>query len=183
MPWKVGDVDDHMKDLSADEKKTWVEVANERLKANLKKGMKQSAAEASAIKQANSVVGKLKESAINVWLSESTSYTALVEDIGNKVGKLAPPDGWAYPVEVFDDFVVYQVGAPNMETAYFKAPYSKNADGMVSLGSAVKVKKVTSYPLTERINESSDTELSEKGGMLLANSNNLVENGLIVAET
>ena len=87
-----------------------------------------------------------KESAINVWLSESESYTALVEDIRNKVEKLAPANGWAYPEEVFDDFVIYRVGAPSVETAYFKAPYSKNADGVISLGTAVKVKKVTSYP-------------------------------------
>ena len=59
MPWTVRDVDRHMKDLSASEKETWVEVANKALAACEKAG--RSECDASAIKQANAVVGKLRE--------------------------------------------------------------------------------------------------------------------------
>lgn len=60
MPWEVGDVESHMKGLSASKKKTWVEVANKALAACEKAGKEDC--EASAIKQANAVVGLLGES-------------------------------------------------------------------------------------------------------------------------
>lgn len=59
MPWDVGDVDRHMKDLSASEKETWVEVANKALASCEEAGRKDC--DASAIRQANAVIGKLKE--------------------------------------------------------------------------------------------------------------------------
>ena len=59
MPWTVGDVERHMKDLSAAEKETWVEVANKALAACEKAG--RSDCEASAIRQANAVIGKVRE--------------------------------------------------------------------------------------------------------------------------
>lgn len=62
MPWDVDDVDRHMKDLSASEKETWVEVANDALAACEKAGRKDC--DASAIRQANAVIGKLKEGEI-----------------------------------------------------------------------------------------------------------------------
>ena len=152
MPWTVEDVDAHMKDLSLSEKGTWVEVANKALAACEKAGRKDC--DASAIKQANTVVGKIREAlSVDAWLTESTSYTALLQGIDSEVRKSAPGNGWAYPVEVFDDFVVYEVGGQSVETTYFKAPYTKDADGGISLGAAEKVKKVTTYPLTESFQE------------------------------
>ena len=59
MPWTVEDVDRHMKELSASEKETWVEVANKALAACEKAG--RTDCDASAIKQANVVIGKLRE--------------------------------------------------------------------------------------------------------------------------
>ena len=58
MPWTVEDVESHMKGLSASRKKTWVEVANKALEACAG----EDDCEASAIKQANVVVGRLGES-------------------------------------------------------------------------------------------------------------------------
>lgn len=60
MPWDVGDVDRHMKDLTAKQKETWVEVANDALARCLKEGRKVEDCEGSAIRQANAVIGKLK---------------------------------------------------------------------------------------------------------------------------
>jgi len=56
MPWAVEDVEDHMKGLSPSEKETWVEVANKALAA-----CDGDDCEAKAIKQANAVVGKVRE--------------------------------------------------------------------------------------------------------------------------
>jgi len=58
MPWTVEDVDGFKQGLSAKEKKTWVEVANKALAAC----SGEEDCEASAIKQANAVVGRLGES-------------------------------------------------------------------------------------------------------------------------
>jgi len=149
MPWTAEDVDKHIKDLSSNEKETWVEVANKALAACEKAGRKDC--DASAIKQANAVIGKLKE--VNAtpcsWLTESTSYTKLNEDVGNAVRQLAPVDGWAYIEELFDDFAIYQIGGPNQAGAYFKASYTIGADDIVTLGAATKVEKVTTYPMVE----------------------------------
>ena len=59
MPWKVEDVESHMKGLSPSEKETWVEVANKALKTCQDAGRKDC--DASAIKQANAVLGKVRE--------------------------------------------------------------------------------------------------------------------------
>jgi len=60
MPWTVEDVEGFKKGLTAKEKKTWVEIANGALAACEKAGKEDC--EASAIKQANAVVGRLGES-------------------------------------------------------------------------------------------------------------------------
>ena len=176
MPWDVGDVDDHMKGLSASKKKTWVEVANKALAACEKAGKEDC--DASAIKQANAVVGKLSESislrdklrqaleedseTAMAWLTESESYTKLMSDVGDAVKKTASDKGWAFIEELFDDFVVYQKGAPNEETQYFKALYSVATDGTITLGESTEVKKVTSYPMAEAA-ERSDMDFVEIG--------------------
>jgi len=59
MPWKVEDVDDHMKGLSPSEQETWVEVANKARAACEKAG--KADCDASAIKQANAVISKVRE--------------------------------------------------------------------------------------------------------------------------
>lgn len=60
VPWAISDVDKHHKGLSAKQKKTWVSVANGALKSCLAKGGKNC--DASAIKQANTVVGGMTAS-------------------------------------------------------------------------------------------------------------------------
>jgi hypothetical protein len=60
MPWKVEDVEGIKKGLTVDQKETWVEVANKALASC--EADDGSDCEASAIKQANSVVSKLGES-------------------------------------------------------------------------------------------------------------------------
>lgn len=57
MPWTVKDVDKHKKGLTDAQKKRWVEVANSARAACLKKGKPENECDASAIKQANGVVG------------------------------------------------------------------------------------------------------------------------------
>jgi len=65
MPWTIADVDSKKAGLSAKQKRQWVEVANSALERCLADGRSQKVCEASAIKQANSVVGEpeLKEAA------------------------------------------------------------------------------------------------------------------------
>jgi len=70
MPWVVADVDEHMKDLSAGEKVTWVEVANGALATCTKTGGEEC--DASAIKQANAVIGKLREAHVSIEVDDYT---------------------------------------------------------------------------------------------------------------
>jgi hypothetical protein len=56
MPWKVADVEEHKKGLTDAQKRRWVEVANAARRSCLDKGGSESACDASAIRQANSVV-------------------------------------------------------------------------------------------------------------------------------
>lgn len=57
MPWTVGNVDEHKKGLSDKQKAQWVRIANSALASCLKKGGTDATCAASAIKQANGVVG------------------------------------------------------------------------------------------------------------------------------
>lgn len=81
MPWTTADVERHMKDLSPSEKETWVEVANKALAACEKAGRKDC--DASAIKQANSVVGKIREalSADEEIFVEAATFKALIQGL------------------------------------------------------------------------------------------------------
>lgn len=58
MPWTVDDVDRHNKNLTPEQKKTWVSVANAALERCKKLGGSNAECDASAIRQANSVVAK-----------------------------------------------------------------------------------------------------------------------------
>ena len=60
MPWTEKDVDKHKKGLTDKQKEQWVKVANSARAKCLKDGGKQGECDASAIRQANSVVGKPK---------------------------------------------------------------------------------------------------------------------------
>src|SRR3972149_870716 len=61
MPWSVRDVDKHKKGMTRKQKKQWVAVANSALKSCMDDGGSEEDCAASAIKQANSVAGKSKE--------------------------------------------------------------------------------------------------------------------------
>lgn len=65
MPWKTGDVDGFIKDLTAEGKKVWCEVANSTLADCIKKpgGSEQKCAPR-AVRIANKVAGKYRESAV-----------------------------------------------------------------------------------------------------------------------
>jgi len=80
MPWKVGDVDKHKKDLTDEQKEVWVKVANGALARCEKKGG--SDCEASAIRQANAVVERAgKEAAYEEWFGSLDEDTLqLIED-------------------------------------------------------------------------------------------------------
>src|SRR3972149_472678 len=64
MPWSVRDVDKHKKGMTRKQKKQWVAVANSALKSCMDDGGSEEDCAASAIKQANSVAGKAKETEI-----------------------------------------------------------------------------------------------------------------------
>ncbi|GAG39265.1 unnamed protein product, partial [marine sediment metagenome] len=89
MPWTVGDVDDHMKGLSASEKETWVEVANKALAACEKAG--KADCDASAIKQANAVLGKVREALTpdEEDFVEAASFKAILQRFMKAAGVLA----------------------------------------------------------------------------------------------
>lgn len=57
MPWSVGDVDKHKKGLSDSQKQQWVRIANSALRKCMADGGSESSCAASAIRQANGVVG------------------------------------------------------------------------------------------------------------------------------
>lgn len=89
MPWTVDDVNDHMKDLSPSEKKAWVEVANKALAACEK--AERENCDASAIKQANAVIGKLREalSADEEVFVEAASFKVMLQRFMKAAGMLA----------------------------------------------------------------------------------------------
>src|SRR3990167_5857833 len=64
MPWSVRDVDKHKKGMTRKQKKQWVAVANSALKSCMDDGGSEEDCAASAIKQANGVAGKAKETEI-----------------------------------------------------------------------------------------------------------------------
>jgi len=61
MPWTVADVDRHKEGLTDKQKETWIKVANDARKRCIDKGGSEKECDASAIKQANSVVGEQQE--------------------------------------------------------------------------------------------------------------------------
>ncbi|MGD8499535.1 MAG: hypothetical protein PVJ86_02745, partial [Phycisphaerales bacterium] len=90
MPWTAKDVDRHKKGLSDEQKETWVKIANSALKRCQDEGGEDC--EASAIRQANSVVGKQKESAM-----QYKAYTMSTNNVLIPVNAI-DVDGEAVPV-------------------------------------------------------------------------------------
>lgn len=62
MPWTVDDVDEHKKGLDAAQKKLWVKIANRSRQACIDKGSEPGPCDAGAIRAANAVVDRAKES-------------------------------------------------------------------------------------------------------------------------
>jgi len=89
MPWTVGDVEGHMKGLSASEKETWVEVANKALKSCEDAGRPDC--DASAIKQANAVLGRVREAFTpdEEDFVEAASFKAILQRFMKAAGVLA----------------------------------------------------------------------------------------------
>jgi len=78
MPWKASDAKEHTEKADTPEKqKVWAKVANDRLQACLDDGKEQDVCEASAIKQANSVVAKMEERASGLLRMFWDAVTAL----------------------------------------------------------------------------------------------------------
>jgi hypothetical protein len=73
MPWSVEDVDKHKKGLSDKQKKQWIRIANSVRSRELAKGKSEGEADASAIRQANGVVGTNKVSGLySVYKTKQT---------------------------------------------------------------------------------------------------------------
>ena len=62
MPWKPEDAERHKKGLSEKQKRAWAEIANSALKSCLASGEKESVCEARAIRIANAMVKRVKDS-------------------------------------------------------------------------------------------------------------------------
>ena len=86
MPWTTADVDEHMKGLSPSEKETWVTVANKAL-ADCDSGD----CDAKAIKQANTVVGKVREALAprEEDFVEAATFKALMQGLIRSAGGVA----------------------------------------------------------------------------------------------
>ena len=103
------------------------------------------------------------------WLTEAESYTKLISNVGDAVRKLAPDKGWAYIEELFDDFVIYQTSGETQKTQYFKALYTVGVDGVITLGEAIEVQKVTTYPAATNTESAQRLEMTfiEEAGVLI----------------
>ena len=88
MPWTVADVDKHKKGLTEKEKKQWVAIANSALSSCLKKGGKDNACEASAIRQAN---GSVKTNSVfSAHAMQANNYSLRTEVYEGKEHLVVP---------------------------------------------------------------------------------------------
>ncbi len=74
MPWKITDVEKHRKGLDAKGKRQWVQVANSALKKCMDDGGDEESCAASAIRQANGVVGRQENEDMENYRLLSTTY-------------------------------------------------------------------------------------------------------------
>jgi len=103
MPWKASDAKDHTEKADTPEKqKVWAKVANDRLQACLDEDGEQAICEASAIKQANSVVAKMEERASGLLRAFWDAITAPFKSQEEK----EPPEERAIAMQlVFDQIM------------------------------------------------------------------------------
>jgi len=103
MPWKASDAKDHTEKADTPEKqKVWAKVANDRLQACLDEDGEQATCEASAIKQANSVVAKMEERASGLLRAFWDAITAPFKSQEEK----EPPEERAIAMQlVFDQIM------------------------------------------------------------------------------
>lgn len=183
MPWEVADVDRHMKDLTDSQKETWVEVANDALARCLKAGGKSDVCDASAIKQANAVVGRLGESEGGISLRdkmwEALEETEVAEGATFKSmvqAFLRSADGIArhksVPAKVKTSIV-------SLRNLLHQTWGDIEAAGAVGAGEADEGYSGGRGSMGEGTIAAS---FNEVGGALLANSEELVENGSIVGQ-
>ncbi len=97
MPWTVADVDRHIKGLGPEQKRQWVHVANTALKKCLTEGGEARQCEASAVRQANSVVGKAAGGiyAEDVYMAKWT--TAYINNLPDSAFLYVEPGGTKDP--------------------------------------------------------------------------------------
>lgn len=81
MPWSVGDVDKHKKGLSDEQKTRWVHIANSALKSCMSKGGSEGECAASAIRQANGVVGHSETEHYSTHINKQDPNYAVEERI------------------------------------------------------------------------------------------------------
>jgi hypothetical protein len=86
MPWKVADVDDHVKGLSDKQKNVWVRVANGALMACEEAG--KSDCEGSAIRQANAVAGGMREAGCVIGEDGAVSFEEPLRESDEKPGPI-----------------------------------------------------------------------------------------------
>lgn len=180
MPWVVADVEGFIKDLSDKQKETWVEVANGALDRCLKAGGKSDVCDASAIKQANTVAGVLKESEETVSLrekikealeetevSEAATLKAMVQSFLRSADGIAAHKG--IPAKV-------KTSIKSLRTLLHQTWGDIEAGGDTDTAGA----KGDDSEGSESIGEAT---FDEGGGVLLANVAQLVENGSMVKQT
>lgn len=119
MPWTIKDVDEHKKGLSDKQKETWVKVANAALKRCQGEGGDNC--EASAIKQASSVLARQKESDDMAYRGYFTSGSATVEISALDV------DGEKVPVKEL--VTAYRAGGNDPDNDDLQEAKTKTVDG------------------------------------------------------
>lgn len=139
MPWRVADVDKHMKGLTRKEKRAWANVANSVLKSCQKKGG--ANCDEKAIQQANGVLSRQKER----YMAELKVAEAKIK----KVGSLSLPASAFLVVEDTDKIATWHLpvkdakGKPDhkmMAAAY--SALLKNYKGPKKAEALAKLKKL-----------------------------------------
>ncbi len=90
MPWTKSDVDEFNSGLSDSEKERWVEVANSALESCLADGGSQEECEASAIRQANGVVGNTANQEQENYSLQVNNYEITTGDLHGKEHLIVP---------------------------------------------------------------------------------------------
>lgn len=81
MPWKPSDAEDHVKGLTAKQKRAWAQVANSALDRCLADGGSQSECEGTAIRQANAAAQRIGDESVLEAATTKTRAQALLRDL------------------------------------------------------------------------------------------------------